>query len=60
MEQGVGLLDGHMAWLMGDRNGDYAPTRFQSQTHAVATVYTSKTDANPESAVGVMTMAGAS
>ncbi|TYJ57426.1 hypothetical protein B9479_001742 [Cryptococcus floricola] len=40
------------------RNGDYPPTRFQAQAEAVQTVFTAKTDANPESAVGLMTMAG--
>ena len=40
------------------RNGDYTPTRFQAQAQAVSTVFTSKTDSNPESAVGLMTMAG--
>ncbi|WVQ82883.1 hypothetical protein IAT38_005019 [Cryptococcus sp. DSM 104549] len=40
------------------RNGDYAPTRFQAQAEAVQTVFTAKTDSNPESAVGLMTMAG--
>lgn len=40
------------------RNGDYPPTRFQAQAEAVQTVFTAKTDANPESAVGMMTMAG--
>ncbi|WVQ72253.1 hypothetical protein IAR50_001802 [Cryptococcus sp. DSM 104548] len=39
------------------RNGDYPPTRFQAQAEAVQTVFTAKTDANPESAVGLMTMA---
>ncbi|WWC67306.1 uncharacterized protein I206_101214 [Kwoniella pini CBS 10737] len=42
------------------RNGDYAPTRFQAQAEAVSTVFTAKTDSNPESAVGLMTMAGKS
>lgn len=40
------------------RNGDYPPTRFQAQAEAIQTVFTAKTDANPESAVGMMTMAG--
>jgi len=40
------------------RNGDYTPTRFQAQSEAVSTVFTAKTDSNPESAVGLMTMAG--
>ncbi|CAK9787218.1 hypothetical protein CC85DRAFT_285074 [Cutaneotrichosporon oleaginosum] len=42
------------------RNGDYTPTRFQAQAQAVSTVFSSKTDSNPESAVGLMTMAGKS
>ncbi|RXK42671.1 hypothetical protein M231_00226 [Tremella mesenterica] len=42
------------------RNGDYPPTRFQAQAQAVSTVFTAKTDSNPESAVGLMTMAGKS
>ncbi|WRT63209.1 uncharacterized protein IL334_000112 [Kwoniella shivajii] len=42
------------------RNGDYPPTRFQAQAEAVSTVFTAKTDSNPESAVGLMTMAGKS
>ncbi|RSH83980.1 hypothetical protein EHS25_005225 [Saitozyma podzolica] len=42
------------------RNGDYTPTRFQAQAQAVSTVFTAKTDSNPESAVGLMTMAGKS
>lgn len=42
------------------RNGDYPPTRFQAQAEAIQTVFTAKTDANPESAVGMMTMAGSS
>lgn len=42
------------------RNGDYTPTRFQAQAQAVSAVFSAKTDANPESAVGLMTMAGKS
>ncbi|ORY26495.1 hypothetical protein BCR39DRAFT_540974 [Naematelia encephala] len=42
------------------RNGDYTPTRYQAQAQAVSTVFSAKTDSNPESAVGVMTMAGKS
>ncbi|WVO15110.1 hypothetical protein L204_102754 [Cryptococcus depauperatus] len=42
------------------RNGDYPPTRFQAQTEAVQTIFLAKTDVNPESAVGLMTMAGKS
>ncbi|QRV87472.1 hypothetical protein RhiJN_15490 [Ceratobasidium sp. AG-Ba] len=40
------------------RNGDYQPSRFGAQADAVNVVFTSKTDANPESTVGLMTMAG--
>lgn len=40
------------------RNGDYAPTRFQAQADAVNLLAGSKTQANPENTVGVLTMAG--
>jgi len=40
------------------RNGDYMPSRFEAQSDAVTTVFTRKTDSNPENTVGVMTMAG--
>ncbi|ORX35063.1 hypothetical protein BD324DRAFT_572648, partial [Kockovaella imperatae] len=40
------------------RNGDYPPTRFRAQAEAVSTIFNSKTESNPESAVGLMTMAG--
>ncbi|PPR04000.1 hypothetical protein CVT24_010493 [Panaeolus cyanescens] len=40
------------------RNGDYAPTRFDAQSDAVNVVFQAKIDSNPESTVGVMTMAG--
>ncbi|KAF7984372.1 hypothetical protein HWV62_15413 [Athelia sp. TMB] len=40
------------------RNGDYQPTRFDAQSDAVNTVFQTKTDANPENTVGIMTMAG--
>jgi 26S proteasome regulatory subunit N10 len=43
-----------------NRNGDYTPTRFQAQAQAVSAVFSAKTDSNPESAVGLMTMAGKS
>ncbi|TFK45476.1 hypothetical protein OE88DRAFT_1669186 [Heliocybe sulcata] len=39
------------------RNGDYQPTRFQAQTDAVTTIFQTKVDSNPESSVGLMTMA---
>ncbi|EPQ59762.1 hypothetical protein GLOTRDRAFT_33689 [Gloeophyllum trabeum ATCC 11539] len=40
------------------RNGDYQPTRFQAQSDAVTTIFQTKVDSNPESTVGLMTMAG--
>lgn len=40
------------------RNGDYAPTRFSSQTDAVHILCTSKTLQNPENSVGLLTTAG--
>ncbi|KAF8759752.1 Ssl1-like [Rhizoctonia solani] len=39
-------------------HGDYQPSRFGAQADAVNVVFTSKTDANPESTVGLMTLAG--
>ncbi|CAN6620926.1 26S proteasome regulatory subunit Rpn10p [Trichomonascus vanleenenianus] len=40
------------------RNGDYTPTRFQAQVDAVHLIFTAKTQSNPESTVGLMTMGG--
>ena len=40
------------------RNGDYVPTRFEAQADAVNLIYNAKTQANPESSVGLMSMAG--
>ena len=40
------------------RNGDFAPTRFEAQYDAVSMLITAKTNANPESTVGFLTMAG--
>lgn len=40
------------------RNGDYTPTRFQAQLDAVHMIFTAKTNANPESTVGLMSMGG--
>ncbi|KAH7307223.1 hypothetical protein KP509_22G050400 [Ceratopteris richardii] len=40
------------------RNGDYVPNRFQSQADAVHLICGAKTQSNPESTVGVLTMAG--
>lgn len=48
------------ARLTSRSNGDYLPTRFEAQAQAVSTVFSAKTDTNPESAVGLMTMAGKS
>src|SRR4051812_13887868 len=39
---------------------NYSPTRFQAQSEAVALIFNAKTQANPESAVGLLSMAGAS
>ncbi|CAL1701904.1 unnamed protein product [Somion occarium] len=40
------------------RNGDYQPSRFDSQSDAVNTIFQTKIDSNPENFAGVMTMAG--
>lgn len=40
------------------RNGDYTPTRFESQTGAVNLVCSAKTQQNPENSVGILTTAG--
>ncbi|KIW23554.1 uncharacterized protein PV07_11743 [Cladophialophora immunda] len=40
------------------RNGDYLPNRFSAQTEAVSLIFNAKTSSNPESAVGIMSMAG--
>ncbi|KAH7101118.1 hypothetical protein BKA62DRAFT_704314 [Auriculariales sp. MPI-PUGE-AT-0066] len=40
------------------RNGDYAPTRFEAQADTVTTIFGHKVDSNPESTVGLMSMAG--
>ncbi|KAF8655193.1 hypothetical protein AX16_003225 [Volvariella volvacea WC 439] len=40
------------------RNGDYQPTRFDAQADAVNVVFQTKIDSNPESTVGIMSMAG--
>ena len=40
------------------RNGDYQPTRFDSQVDAVSVVFQSITQGNPESSVGLMSMGG--
>lgn len=40
------------------RNGDYLPSRFGAQTEAVNIIFSAKTQANPESSVGLMSMGG--
>ncbi|KIX01431.1 uncharacterized protein Z518_09157 [Rhinocladiella mackenziei CBS 650.93] len=40
------------------RNGDYLPNRFSAQSEAVSLIFNAKTSSNPESAVGLMSMAG--
>lgn len=40
------------------RNGDYTPTRFEAQSDAVGVVFRHITNGNPESEVGLMSMAG--
>ncbi|CAN0426993.1 unnamed protein product, partial [Ectocarpus sp. 12 AP-2014] len=40
------------------RNGDYIPTRMEAQHDAANLLCGSKTNSNPESTVGVLTMAG--
>ncbi|OSS54618.1 hypothetical protein B5807_01004 [Epicoccum nigrum] len=40
------------------RNGDYVPSRWEAQSDAVNLIFSSKTNANPESSVGLMTMGG--
>lgn len=40
------------------RNGDYTPTRFEAQIDSVNLIFQAKTQSNPESTVGLMTMAG--
>jgi len=40
------------------RNGDYLPSRFSAQSEAVSLIFNAKTSSNPESAVGLMSMAG--
>ncbi|KAK4540832.1 hypothetical protein LTR36_008909 [Oleoguttula mirabilis] len=41
------------------RNGDYVPSRWDAQTDAANLIFHSKTQANPESAVGLLSMGGA-
>lgn len=40
------------------RNGDYSPTRLQAQAETVNFIINAKIQANPESACGILTMAG--
>ncbi|KAK9237195.1 hypothetical protein V1525DRAFT_432964 [Lipomyces kononenkoae] len=40
------------------RNGDYTPSRYEAQSDAVNVIFSAKIGSNPESAVGLMTMAG--
>jgi len=40
------------------RNGDYPPTRFESQADAVNIIFQSVTSSNPESSVGLMSLGG--
>ncbi|CAK3889275.1 26S proteasome regulatory subunit RPN10 [Lecanosticta acicola] len=40
------------------RNGDYVPSRWEAQVDAVNLIFHSKTQANPESSVGLMSMGG--
>lgn len=40
------------------RNGDYLPSRYEAQADAVNLIFSQKTNANPESSVGLMTMGG--
>ncbi|WFD29540.1 proteasome regulatory particle base subunit rpn10 [Malassezia sp. CBS 17886] len=42
------------------RNGDYPPSRWGAQSDAVNILFDAKTNANPESMVGLMTMGGKS
>jgi len=50
------VLD-NSAWAL---NGDYGTTRWDSQLDALKTLYNTKMNSNPESVIGVMTMAGKS
>ncbi|KAI4237164.1 MAG: hypothetical protein L6R40_005942 [Gallowayella cf. fulva] len=40
------------------RNGDYVPSRWEAQSDAVNLIFSAKTQANPESSVGLMSMGG--
>ncbi|KAJ3144124.1 hypothetical protein HK101_002799 [Irineochytrium annulatum] len=54
LEATILVLD-NSEWM---RNGDYTPTRVEAQHDAVTLLFNVKTQANPESTVGLMTMAG--
>ncbi|KAF2467526.1 uncharacterized protein BDR25DRAFT_266975 [Lindgomyces ingoldianus] len=40
------------------RNGDYVPSRWEAQADAINLIFSAKTQANPESSVGLMSMGG--
>lgn len=40
------------------RNGDYAPSRLESQHDAAGMLINDRINSNPENTVGVLTMAG--
>lgn len=40
------------------RNGDYTPTRYEAQSDAVSMIFSTITQRNPESSVGLMSMGG--
>ncbi|MCJ1249187.1 hypothetical protein MMC30_006410 [Trapelia coarctata] len=40
------------------RNGDYLPSRWEAQSDAVNMIFSAKTQSNPESSVGLMSMGG--
>ena len=40
------------------RNGDYIPTRFQTQIEAANLIIENRFETNPENSLGIMTMAG--
>lgn len=52
------LIDGSVDNSEHTRNGDFTPTRFGAQADAVNMIFTAKTQSNPESTAGVMTLAG--
>ena len=50
----IGRVDNSEA----SRNGDYVPSRWEAQVDSVNLIFHSKTQANPESSVGLMSMGG--